>query len=190
MKKWKKWDTNPNSTEPEDYEKEEKWSKRIDTKLYLISIVICVGIFYICIIVGIVNETDENEMSNYVPKSKQWVMWKLTRASVSKILEVWNREIYEKVQGWDTKRSNHKNYREKRGWLWQMILPIRKEGLDTHEVYNIGRDVRVKNESNRVQVCEQCIFWHWFWEYNRGKYYMVRIHLQHYGWRHLTFSGI
>ena len=74
-------------------------------------------------------------------------MWKLTRASVSKILEGWNREIYEKVQGWDTKRSNHKNYREKRGWLWQMILPIRKEVLDTQEVYNIGRDVRVKMQA-------------------------------------------
>ena len=30
------------------------------------------------------------------------------RASVSKRLKVWNREIYEKIQGWDTKQANHK----------------------------------------------------------------------------------
>ena len=34
----------------------------------------CIGIFYICILVGIGNKTDTNEMGNYVPKTKHWVL--------------------------------------------------------------------------------------------------------------------
>ena len=76
--------------------------------MYLISIAIYVGIFDIFIIPRIGNKTNVNEMINYLPKSKGWVMWQSMKASVSKILKVWTREIYEKFQGWDTKQANNK----------------------------------------------------------------------------------
>ena len=75
-----KGETNTNFTKPEYSYKEEKWSNIKDTVLYLISIAMCVGIFYIYVLVIIVNETHWNEMSNYAPKSKHWVMWRSMRA--------------------------------------------------------------------------------------------------------------
>ena len=55
--------------------------------LYQISIAICVGIFYICILPGIGNKTNANEMINYIPKGNLWVMWQSMRATVSKRLK-------------------------------------------------------------------------------------------------------
>ena len=59
-----KGETNSDSTKLEDYGREEKWSKRIDTALYLICIAIYVGIFYIFILPRIGNKTNVNEMIN------------------------------------------------------------------------------------------------------------------------------
>ena len=54
------------------------WNKSYK-ELYLTSIEMCVRIFYICVPVGIGNESDVNQLINYTPKSKHWVMWQLTR---------------------------------------------------------------------------------------------------------------
>ena len=47
-------------------------------------------------------------MGIYVPSSKRWMMWRSMRAPIYKRLRGWNRSIYEKVQGYYTKRANHK----------------------------------------------------------------------------------
>ena len=69
-----KEETNPDSIKPEDYVKLEKWGKILDTAFYLISIVIYVGIFYVCVLVGIVNKNDTNLMGKYSTKKRLWVV--------------------------------------------------------------------------------------------------------------------
>ena len=64
--------------------------------------------FYIGVLVWLGNEIVANEMNNQIPKIKCWVVWRSMRKLISKRLDAWTREIYEKVKVWETDQYNHK----------------------------------------------------------------------------------